>query len=184
MSSGLHLGNNSRGSKITFYESKGGNGVKIGVRKHMASRGSGGMPPRKFLNSRLSQIFWCIFRYLTWVRMTRSKLRLLLFLMHSQVQFSATVLLKWSIWYKLCTYKHTASVTHTHMHFNQYYRCCWIWDFNLNFCLKLKGGQEFIKEGWAPPCAPLKWSPGHDIHRYIVAAALLIKTNEGSNYTS
>jgi len=53
---GLHLGNDSRGGKITFYVSKGGDGVKIGVCKHMASRGSGGMPPRKFLNFRLSQI--------------------------------------------------------------------------------------------------------------------------------
>jgi len=87
----LHLGNDSRVGKITFYESKGGNGVNIGVCKHMASRGSGGMPPRKFLNFRLSDCFWCIFMYLTWVRMTRSNLRLLLFLMHSQVQFSATV---------------------------------------------------------------------------------------------
>jgi len=34
----------------------GGNGVKIGMHKHMASRESEGMPPRKFLNFRLSQI--------------------------------------------------------------------------------------------------------------------------------
>jgi len=37
---GLHLGNDSRGGKITFYESKGSNGVKISVHKYMASRGS------------------------------------------------------------------------------------------------------------------------------------------------
>ena len=45
--------------KIRFYESKGGgggDGVKIHVRKHTASRGCGGMPPRKFLYFRLSQI--------------------------------------------------------------------------------------------------------------------------------
>jgi len=55
---GLHLGNDSRGGgKITFYEGKGGgNGVKIDVRKHMASKGSGACPTRKFLNFRLSQI--------------------------------------------------------------------------------------------------------------------------------
>jgi len=37
---GLHLGNDSRGGKIRFYESKGGggNGVKIDVHKHIASR--------------------------------------------------------------------------------------------------------------------------------------------------
>ena len=45
--SGLHLGNDSRGGKIQFYESKGGHGVKIHVRKHTTSRGSGGMPPQK-----------------------------------------------------------------------------------------------------------------------------------------
>jgi len=53
---GLHLGNDLRGGKIKFYESKGGNGVKIGVHKHMASRGVWGHAPRKFLNFRLSQI--------------------------------------------------------------------------------------------------------------------------------
>ena len=54
---GLHLGNDSRGGKIRFYESKGGNGVKIRVRKHMTSRGVWeNAPPRKFLYFRLSQI--------------------------------------------------------------------------------------------------------------------------------
>ena len=54
---GLHLGNDSRGGKIRFYESKGGNGVKIRVHKHMTSRGGlGACPPRKFLYFRLSQI--------------------------------------------------------------------------------------------------------------------------------
>ena len=38
----------TQGGKIRFYESKGGGGVKIRVCKHTASRGSGGMPPRKF----------------------------------------------------------------------------------------------------------------------------------------
>ena len=41
-SAGLHPGNDSRGGKIWFYESKGGNGVKIRV-----PGGSGGMPPQK-----------------------------------------------------------------------------------------------------------------------------------------
>jgi len=45
---GLHLGDDSRGGKITFYESKGGNGIKIGVHKHMASRGSGDAPQEIF----------------------------------------------------------------------------------------------------------------------------------------
>jgi len=46
---GVHPGNGSRGGdKITFYESKGGNGIKIGICKHMASRGSGGMPQEIF----------------------------------------------------------------------------------------------------------------------------------------
>ena len=45
--SGLHLGNDSRG----------GNGVKIRVRKHTTSRGVWGhAPPRKFLYFGLSQI--------------------------------------------------------------------------------------------------------------------------------
>ena len=52
--SGLHLGNDSRGAKYGFMRVRGGNGVKIRVRKHMTSRGS--MPPRKFLYFRLSQI--------------------------------------------------------------------------------------------------------------------------------
>jgi len=33
----LYLGNNSREGKIRFYESKGDNGVKICLRKYMAS---------------------------------------------------------------------------------------------------------------------------------------------------
>ena len=37
--SGLHLGNNSRGGKIRFYESKGGNSIKICMCKHTPSRG-------------------------------------------------------------------------------------------------------------------------------------------------
>ena len=45
---GLHLGNDSRRGKIRFYESKGGDGVKICLCKHTASRGSGGMPPGNF----------------------------------------------------------------------------------------------------------------------------------------
>ena len=46
---GLHLGNDSRGGKIRFYESKGGNGVKIRVRKHTTSRGVWGhAPPENF----------------------------------------------------------------------------------------------------------------------------------------
>ena len=44
---GLHLGNDSRGGKIRFYESKGGNGVKIRVRKHTTSRGVWGHAPQK-----------------------------------------------------------------------------------------------------------------------------------------
>ena len=47
-SSGLHLGNNSRGGKIRFYESKGGNGIKICKRKHTASGGLGACPPGNF----------------------------------------------------------------------------------------------------------------------------------------
>jgi len=35
---------------------RGGNGGKIGVGKHIASRRSGDMAPRKFLNFRPSQI--------------------------------------------------------------------------------------------------------------------------------
>ena len=53
--SGLHLGNDSRGGgKIRFYESKGGNGVKIHVRKQTKSRGVWGHAPQKifvFLDS-------------------------------------------------------------------------------------------------------------------------------------
>ena len=45
--SGLHLGNDSRGGKIRFYESKGGNGVKIFVPKHTTSRGVWGHAPQK-----------------------------------------------------------------------------------------------------------------------------------------
>ena len=46
---GLHLGNDSRGGKIRFYESKGGNGIKIRVRKHTTSRGVWGhFPPENF----------------------------------------------------------------------------------------------------------------------------------------
>ena len=37
-----------RGGKITFYESKGGNDIKISVRKHMTSKESGGIPPGNF----------------------------------------------------------------------------------------------------------------------------------------
>ena len=44
------------GAKYGFMRVRGGNGVKIRVRKHTTSRGSGGMPPRKFLYFRLSQI--------------------------------------------------------------------------------------------------------------------------------
>ena len=54
--SGLHLGNDSRGGKIRFYESRGGDDVKIRMCKHTASRGVWGHAPRKFLYLRLSQI--------------------------------------------------------------------------------------------------------------------------------
>ena len=47
-----------------------------------------GMFPSKFLYFRLLDYFWCILRYLS---MSRSNLRLLLFLMFSHVQFSATL---------------------------------------------------------------------------------------------
>ena len=47
MYAGLHLGNDSRGGKIWFYESKGGNGVKIRVRKHTTCRGVWGDAPQK-----------------------------------------------------------------------------------------------------------------------------------------
>jgi len=66
--SGLCLGNASRKRQNKVYESKGGNGVKIGMDKYMASRGSGGIPPG-------TDCFWCILRYLTQVRMTRINLR-------------------------------------------------------------------------------------------------------------
>ena len=47
--SGLHLGNDSRGAKYGFMRVRGGNGVKIRVRKLTTSRGSGGMPlPENF----------------------------------------------------------------------------------------------------------------------------------------
>jgi len=51
-----YLRNDSRRVKIRFYESKGGDGVKISMCKYMASRGSGGISSRKFLYFRLSQI--------------------------------------------------------------------------------------------------------------------------------
>jgi len=45
--SGLHLDNDSRGGKMRFYKSKGGNGVNIGVCKHMVSRGIWGHAPQE-----------------------------------------------------------------------------------------------------------------------------------------
>ena len=45
---GLHLGNNSRGGKIRFYESKGGNGIKTCMCKHTASGDVGVCPPGNF----------------------------------------------------------------------------------------------------------------------------------------
>ena len=38
----------TKGEKIRFYECKGGNGVKIHVCKHTASRGTEVMPPGNF----------------------------------------------------------------------------------------------------------------------------------------
>ena len=46
---GLHLGNNSRGAKEGFMIVRGGNGIKICMRKHTHA-------PRKFLYFRLFQI--------------------------------------------------------------------------------------------------------------------------------
>jgi len=121
--------------------------VHARVCEHMASRGSGGMPPRKFLNFRLSQITSGAFSG-TWLECEWPEVILGYYCFWCILRYSSQLLylLKWSIWYKLRTYKHTASVTHTHMHFNQYYSC-WIWDFNLNLCLK-------FKEGQVPPCVP------------------------------
>ena len=45
--SGLHLGTDSRGGKIGFYESKG-DGVRICMHKYTVPRGSGVYPPGKF----------------------------------------------------------------------------------------------------------------------------------------
>ena len=90
-----------------------------------------------------------------------------LLIMHSQVQFSATVPATMHaishnnhyglccLLHKLCTYKHTVSHTHTHMQFIQYYSCCWcIWDFNLTFCLNIKETRR-LSRGRAPLPAPL-----------------------------
>ena len=57
--------------------SKGGDGVNICVGKHTAYMEVYGHVPRKFLYFRPLDYFWCILRYLS---MTRSNLRLLLFL--------------------------------------------------------------------------------------------------------
>jgi len=84
--------------------------------------------------------------------MIRNNFRLLLFLMHSQVQFSAT-LLKWSIWYKLCTYIHTHFICNPHTHAFQ--SILQLLMLNLRFyfkiLLKIYGGQEFVKGGECPP---------------------------------
>ena len=49
ISSGLHLGNDSRGAKYSFIRVRGGNGVKIRVRKYTTSRGVWGhAPPENF----------------------------------------------------------------------------------------------------------------------------------------
>jgi len=126
------------------------------MHKHMASRGSGGMPPRKFLNFRLFQIASGAFSG-TWLEWEWPEVILgyYCFLCILRNSSQLLYLLKWSIWYKLCTYKHTAFVTHTHMHFNQYYSCCWIWDFKLNFCLKFKGDKSLLRGVSAPLCPPL-----------------------------
>ena len=42
---GLHLGKDSRGAKYGFMRVRGGNGVKIRVRKHTKSRGVWGHAP-------------------------------------------------------------------------------------------------------------------------------------------
>ena len=55
--SGLHLGTDSMGGdKMRFYESKGGDGVRIHVHKHTISMGSKCTPSRKFLYFRLSKV--------------------------------------------------------------------------------------------------------------------------------
>jgi len=92
---GLHLENNSRGGKIRFYESKGGNGVKICVcvsTQHLG--GSGGMPQGNFCVLDSLRLLLVHSQVPDSSENDQKQSWVITVLMHSQVQFSAIVLAK------------------------------------------------------------------------------------------
>ena len=52
---GLHLEIDPRGSKMSIYDKEGGAKPCVHVHEHMYTGGSGGMPPKKMLDFRLSE---------------------------------------------------------------------------------------------------------------------------------
>ena len=130
--------------------------------------GSGGMPPGNFciLDSQIASGTFSGTR--EWPE------NLLLFLMHSQVQFSATVPAK--IHHNLSNNNHSKTmvimsviqVMYVQTYCNPQWHTCInisfiitvavsVWDFDLNFCLKFKG-REFVK-GASSTLLPPKWTP-------------------------